>query len=65
MQLLGSPKKDIDKNKDGKLVTINKHLKYYLLLYQINNLVNQLLSHFWFTDQNKRPLEIEDNVNII
>ena len=58
MQLLGSSKKFIDKNKDGELVPrletvevvlvycnlvitiINKHLKYYLPLYQINNLVN-------------------------
>ena len=58
MQLLGSSKKVIDKNKNGELkpkletvevvlvhcnlviTTINKHLKYYLLLYQINDLVN-------------------------
>ena len=56
MQLLGSSKKDTDQNKDGEivpkletvkvvlvhcnLVNINKHLKYYLFLCQISNLVN-------------------------
>ena len=48
MQLLGSSKKDVDQNKDGENVpklqfvevVFYKHLRCYLLLYQINNLVN-------------------------
>ena len=51
MKLLESTKKDVDQDKDGEVVPklesvevvllhcnlVNKHLKYYLLLYQINN----------------------------
>ena len=54
MTLLGSAKKDVDQDKDGENVSkleaaevvlvkyccFNKHLKYCLLLYQRNNLVN-------------------------
>ena len=45
MKLLRSAKKDVDKDKDGedepKLESvIRKHLKYYLLLYLIKNLVS-------------------------
>ena len=36
--LLGISKRDIDQNKSSD--TINKHLQYYLLLCQINNLVS-------------------------
>ena len=50
MKLLGSTKKDVDKNKYGEdvpkidtvissITVISKHLKYCLLLYLINNLV--------------------------
>ena len=52
MKILESTKKDVDQDKDGEDVPklesvevvllhcnlVNKHLKYYLLLYQINNL---------------------------
>ena len=52
MKILESTKKDVDQDKDGEDVPklesvevvllhcnlINKHLKCYLLLYQINNL---------------------------
>ena len=56
MKLLGSTEKDVDQDRDGKnvpklesvevvlvhcnVVKNNKYLKYYLLLYLINNLEN-------------------------
>ena len=73
------------------MTTINKHLKCYVLLYQVkvlctfvpNKQLGQLITitpyslamlkttnaefsfiEIWFTDQNNRPLEIEDNMNI-
>ena len=95
MKLLGSTKKDVDKDKDredvpklesvevvlihcnlvnnsyqqeskilftfvpnkqfGQLITISPHL---LKMLKTNNVQS------WFTDQNNRPLEIEDSVNI-
>ena len=95
MKLLGSAKKDVDKDKDGEdvpklesvevvlvhcnlvnnsyqqaskvlftfvpnkqfgqLITISPHL---LKMLKTNNVQS------WFTDQNNRPLEIEDSVNI-
>ena len=95
MKLLGSTKKDVDKDKDGEdvpklesvevvlvhcnlvnnsyqqaskvlftfvpnkqfgqLITISPHL---LKMLKTNNVQS------WFTDQNNRPLEIEDSVNI-
>ena len=100
MQLLGSIKKDIDKNKDGEIVPRLEAVEVVLVY---SNLVNnnyqqaskvlftfgpnkqfgQLITitrhsltmlkttnaefsfiEIWFTDQNNRPLEIEDNVNI-
>ena len=100
MQLLGSSKKDIDKNKDGeivpRLVTVEVVLVHcnlvnnsyqqaskVLFTFVPNKLFGQLITitphsltmlkttnarfsfiEIWFTDQNNRPIEIEDNVNI-
>ena len=100
MQLLGSFKKGIDQNKDGKIVpkleTVEVVLAHCNLVnnnYQQASKVSftfvpkkqfgQLITitphsptmlkttnakfsfiEIWFTDQNNRPLEIEDNVNI-
>ena len=95
MQLLGSSKKVIDKNKDGDLVPRLETVEVVLIHC---NLVNNIYSIFTFvpsklfgqlitithhsptmlkttnaefsfieiglTDQNNRPLEIGDNVNI-
>ena len=43
----------------GKLITITPHSP--TMLKTINAF---LFIEIWFTDQNNRPLEIEDNVNI-
>ena len=56
---------------------INNIREYYLLLYQLNNMVTHIHWFFkktmntefseievWLTDQNNNALEIEDNVNI-
>ena len=100
MQLLGSSKKDIDQNKDGKLVPrietvevvlvhcnlVNSNCQQaskVLFTFMPNKQFSQLITitphsptmlkttnaefsfiEIWFTDQNNRPLEIEDNVNI-
>ena len=100
MQLLGRTKKDIDQNKDGKLVprleTLQVVLVHCNLLNNSYQQASKVLSTFvpnkqfgqlititppsptmlkttnsefsfieiWFTDQNNRPLEIEDSVNI-
>ena len=100
MQLLGSLKKDVDQNKDGKIVPRLKTVEVVLVhcnlvnnscqpaskvlfTFAPNKIFAQLLTitpheptvlktndaefsfiKIWFTDQNKRPLEIEDNVNI-
>ena len=100
MQLLGSSKKVIDKNKNGELVPrletvdvvlvhcnlvnnnyqqASKALFTFLPNKQFGKLItitfpsptmlkatNAEFSfiEIWFTDQNNRPLEIEDNVNI-
>ena len=99
MQLLGSPKKVFDKNKDGEpvprleavevvLVHCNLVNNNYqqaskvLFTFVPNKKFGQLITitphsltmlkttnaefsfiESWFTDQNNRPLEIEDNVN--
>ena len=100
MKLLGSTKKDVDKDKDGEdvpklesaevvlvhcnlasnsyqqafklllnfvsnkqfgqLITISPHL---LTMLKTTNAEFQSIQ-LWFTDQNNRPLEIEDSVNI-
>ena len=57
---------------------INTHQKFYLLLFQTNNLDNNVSPHaftmmktvntefssvkVWFIDQSSKALEIEDNV---
>ena len=100
MQLLGSSKKEIDKNNDGEIVprleTAEVVLVHYNLVNNNYQQVSKVLFTFvpdkklgqlfniaphsltmlkttnaefsfieiWFTDQNNRPLEIEDNVNI-
>ena len=57
---------------------INKIQEYYTLLYQINLLVISPTNHIflktfnseyneievWFTDQNSKPLEMEDRINL-
>ena len=47
--------------KFGQLITIASHL---LTMLKTTNTEFQSIK-VWFTDQNNRPLEIEDNVNII
>ena len=100
MQLLGSSKKIIDKNKDGELVprleTVELLLVHWnlvnnnyqqaskvLFTFVPNKQLGQLITitphsltmlkttnaefsfiEIWFTDQNNRQLEMEDNVNI-
>ena len=100
MQLLGSSKKVIDKNKDGEIVPrlepvevvlvhcnlVNNSYQQaskVLFIFVPNKQFGQLITitphsltmlkttnaefsfiEIWFTDQNNRPLEIEDNVNI-
>ena len=100
MQLLGSSKKVIDKNKNGELVPrlqtaevvlvhcnlVNNNYQQaskVLFTFVPNKRFDQLINitpnsptmlkttnaefsfiEIWFTDQNIRPLEIEDNVNI-
>ena len=100
MQLLGSSKKDIDKNKDGEIVPrletvevvlvhcnlVNNNYQQaskVLFTFVPNKQFGQLITitphsltmlkttnvefsfiEIWFTDQNNRPLEIEDDVNI-
>ena len=101
MQLLGSSKKVIDKNKDSEivprleavevvlvhcnLVNNNYHqASKVLFTFVPNKQFSQLITvtphsltllkttdaefsfiEIWFTDQNNRALEIEENVNII
>ena len=100
MQLLGSSKKVIDKNKDGEIVPrletvevvlvhcnlVNNNYQQaskVLFTFVPNKQFGQLITitphsltmlkttnaefsfiEIWFTDQNNRALEIEDNVNI-
>ena len=100
MQLLGSSKKVIDKNKDGEIVPrletvevvlvhcnlVNNNYQQaskVLFTFVPNKQFGQLITithhspamlettnaefsfnKVWFTDQNNRSLEIEDNVNI-
>ena len=104
MQLFGSSRKVIDKNKDGEIVPrlktvevvlvhcnlVNKNYQQaskVLLTFVPDKIFGQLITitevftrhsltmlkrtnaefsfiEIWFTDQNNRPLEIEDNVNI-
>ena len=100
MQLLGSSKKVIDKNKNGELVPRSETVKVVLVHCNLvnnnyqqaskvlftfvrNKQFGQLITitpqsptmlkttnaefsfiEISFTDQNNRPLEIEDNVNI-
>ena len=70
MRLLGSAKKDVGKGKDGqdvpKLESDEVALVYCNL---VNNNYQQTSAEFqfvemWFTDQNNRPLEIDDSINI-
>ena len=44
----------------GQLVTISPHL---LTMLKTSNAEFKSI-HLWFTDQNNRPLKIEDSVNI-
>ena len=100
MKLLGSAKKDVDKDKDGEdvpklesveIVLIHCNLvnnsyqktSKVLSTFAPNKKLGQLISilsdslamlkttsaefqsvELWFTDQNNRPLEIEDSINI-
>ena len=100
MQLLGSSKKDIDQNKDCKIVSkletvevvlvhcnlVNNNYQQaskVLFTFVPNKQFGQLITitphspamlkttntefsfiEIWFTDENNRPLEIEDNIII-
>ena len=100
MKLLGSTKKDVDKDKKGgdvpKLESVEvvlmqcdlvnnsyQQASKVLFTFVPNNQFGQLITisphsltmlktinaefqsiQLWFTDQNKRPLEVEDSVNI-
>ena len=100
MKLLGSTKKDVDKDKNGEDVSKLESVEAVLVHCNLDNnsyqqaskvlftfLPNKqfgqlitisphslpmlktansefLLIQVWFTDQNNRPLEIEDSVNI-
>ena len=100
MKLLGSAKKDVDKDKDGedvpKLESVEIVLVHCNLVNNSYQKTSKVLSTFapnkkfgqlisilsdslamlkttsaefqsvelWFTDQNNRPLEIEDSINI-
>ena len=92
MQLLGSSKKIINKNKNGELapklktaevvivhcnLVKNNYQQASTVLFTFvpNKLFGQLITitecrmhnadfEIWFTDQNNKSLEIEDNVNI-
>ena len=100
MKLLGSTKKDVDKDKDGEdapklesaevvlmhcnlvnnsyqqaskvLFTFVPNKQFGLLIIISPHLLTMLKTtstefqsiQFWFTDQNNRPLVIEDSVNI-
>ena len=100
MKLLGSTKKDADKDKDGenvpKLESVEvvlmhcnlvnssyQHASKVLFTFLPNKQFGQLITisphlltmlkptnaefqsiHLWSTDQNNRPLEIEDKVNV-
>ena len=79
MKLLGSAKKDVDSNKNGeiipKLETVEVVLVHCNLVknyYQhssklLFSTINTEFSHIevWFTDQSSKPLEMEDNVNLM
>ena len=45
----------------GKLITVSPHV---LTMLKTSNTVQFQSIQVWFTDQNNRPLEIEDSVNI-
>ena len=100
MKILGSTKKDVDKDKDGEDVpklesvevvfmhcnlvsTSYQQTSKVLFTFVPNKQFGQLITisphsltmlkttntefqsiQLWFTDQNNRPLEIEDSVNI-
>ena len=66
MQLLGSSKKDIDQNKDGEIVPKLETVEVVLVHRNLELMTNAEFSFIkiWFTDQNNRPLKIEDNANI-
>ena len=50
----------VPNNQFGQLITISPHS--LTMLKTINAEFQSI--QLWFTDQNKRPLEIEDSVNI-
>ena len=50
----------VPNNKFGQLITISPHL---LTVLKTTNAESQSIQS-WFTDQNNRPLEIEDSTNI-
>ena len=50
----------VSKKQFGQLITISPHL---LTMLKTTNAEFQSIQ-LWFTDQNNRPLEIEDSVNI-
>ena len=63
MKVLGSPKSKIAKDENGENVPyfgINEVVIIHL------NTFNSEFSYIevWFTDQNSKPLEIEDKINI-
>ena len=100
MKLLGSTKKDVDKDKDGEdlqklesadailvhcnlvnnsyqqaptiLFTFVSNKQFGQLITTASHLLTMLKTtnaefqfiQFWFTDQNNRPLEKEDSVNV-
>ena len=50
----------VPNKKFGQLITISPHL---LTMLKTTNLESQSIQ-VWFTDQNNKPLEIEDSINI-
>ena len=77
MRLLGSTKKDVDVNKNSENVPnfrsvevvlvhcnlVNNNYQHSLAMLSTRNTEFSFIE-VWFTDQNREPLEIEDNVNL-
>ena len=71
MKLLGSTKQGVDEDKDGVDVPKVEPVEVVLVhCSSVNNNAENTTttevssSEVWFTDQNSKPLQIEDNVNM-
>ena len=64
MKLLGSTEKNITKDKNSQNVPHLEITKVDWSIVILTKIINKIQDQVWFTDQNSKPPEIKDKINL-